>query len=431
VETAVPLASAFAGNGAIKYVFFIVKENRTYDQVLGDLGEGNGDPALTLFGNAVTPIQHYLANSFLDFDNLFVDGEVSTTGHSVTSSGYASPYLQMLTSLDYSGRLDGSSEVAPGGYARTYLWDVLKSAKISYRVFGEAEYFQDFEKIVAQYFGQESQFAQKLGYLTFPDERLSGVSTQLGTLFAGHLQQAGGASSLQALLANPQFGRPFSKILVGDNSLYTAMQNSPGFIAAVAEFFAHWQFGYPTFNLNISDLTRISAWLPDFQSRIAQGRVDAFNYLILPNDHTAGSGAPITPSQYVAQNDAALDIFLRALSQSAIWQQSLVLVVEDDAQDGLDHVDATRTTAFAISPWVRRNVVDDSRYDQASMVRTIGLLLGVNPISLNDGLATPMFDIFTAQPVTAYNPPPVSTQLISSDQQLYQELLNEINGGTQ
>jgi YVTN family beta-propeller protein len=406
----------------IKHIFYIVKENRTYDQVLGDLGKGNGDPYLTVFGSAVTPIQHYISDSFVTLDNTYVDGEVSTTGHSVTSSGYASPYLQMITSLDYSDRFDGGSDVDPGGYARTYLWDVLASSHIDYRVYGEEEYFQDLYKILANDLGAQNEISAKL---RLPS--LSGgndIAARLSAVFAGHLPETKTATGLATLLRNPQYGRPFSEILTGDDDLYQTMQNNQSLLVDLARLFAHYEFDYPVFNLNISDLDRVASWIADFQAKDAAGTVEAFHYLILPNDHTAGNNPNTrTPAQYVAQNDAAFDLIMRTLAQSKIWSQSLVMAIEDDAQDGPDHVDATRTTAYVASPWTKRGAVVSDRFDQASLVRTVGLLLGVNAVSLNDAVATPMFSIFSSQAVPDYNPPPVSNQLTPEDLERYQELL--------
>ena len=293
VEASAPYITLTASPGSqIDHVFFIVKENRTYDQVLGDLGKGNGDPYLTTFGSDVTPIQHYLASNFVTLDNTYVDGEVSSIGHSVTSSGYASPYFQMLTSLDYSDRLDSNSDDYPGGFARAFLWDVLNTQNVNFRIYGEAEYFKSLYKIVVQNLGPDDPLGAKLLYLADPDDRLSATGTRLRALFSSHMQEAQSASALQNLLANPQFGKQFPEILVGDDTFYSAIQSNANFAGQVAQFFSHWQFNYATFNLNISDLDRIAAWMQDFKVRDLLGQVPPFSYLILPNDHTAGRTTP-------------------------------------------------------------------------------------------------------------------------------------------
>ncbi|HLI84072.1 MAG TPA: alkaline phosphatase family protein [Bryobacteraceae bacterium] len=425
VLTSAPsLAFGISPNSQIQHVFFIVKENRTYDQILGDLGKGNGDASLTMFGNSITPIEHYLANEFVTLDNTYVDGEVSTTGHSVTSSGYASPYLQMLVSLDYSGRTEDSSANYPGGYSPSFIWDAMAAKNINYRIFGEAEYLQSLYWLIVQYFGPQSSLAGKVSYLLTSTDRTQQVMETLGGIFTPKLQQTASSSGLTSLLGDPSTGPAVSQALTGDNSLYQAAQTNAGFLAALVNYFLHLQLNYAPFDLNVSDLTRVAAWMTDFQVKDALGLVEPFQYMILPNDHTGGS--MWTPVQYVAQNDAALDIILRTLAKSKAWAHSLVLVIEDDAQSGLDHVDGTRTTAFAVGPYVKRGAVVSDRYDQVSMLRTIGLLLGSNPVSTNDALATPMYDIFQTTATNGYDPPPVSTALAPDDLALYQQLLAKL-----
>ncbi len=415
-------------NSIIKHVFFIVKENRTYDQILGDLGQGNGDPALVNFGAAVTPIQHYLAQEFVTLDNLYVDGEVSTTGHSITTSTYASPYLQMLTSLDYSSRLDANSAFDSGGFSPLYIWDALGAQNITYRVYGEAEYLQSLYLLIVKYFGPQSSLAAKVQSASSPANTAQ-ISTQITNLFAPHLPQTTSAGALQGLLNQPQFGQAFSQIMTGDNSLYEATQSNSDFLIDLASYLLHIQFNYSFFDLNVSDLDRAAAWMQDFQWKDALGLVESFHYMTLPNDHTGGNSLGLNATQQVAENDAALDIVLRTLVKSRIWSQSIVFVIEDDAQSGLDHVDATRTTGFVISPWVKHNAVISDRFDQLSMVRTIALLLGLDPISVNDALASPMFSIFSppfSPPIPDYNPPPVSTSLSATDLQRYNQLLKTL-----
>jgi hypothetical protein len=178
---------------------------------------------------------------------------------------------------------------------------------------------------------------------------------------------------------------------------------------------------YPSWDLKYSDLQRFLDWKTDFEKQLKSGRVAQLNYIWLPNDHTAGQqpGLP-NPYQMVAQNDAALGRIVETISKSPIWRESLILVVEDDAQNGPDHVDATRTVALAASPYVKRGVVVSDRYDQLSLLRTIELILGLDPLNQNDGLAVPMFGIFTSEPNdSAYVPPAPSNQLMKSDQTLY------------
>jgi hypothetical protein len=326
--------------------------------------------------------------------------------------------------MDYSGRTQASSADFPGGYSPSFLWNALAARNINYRIFGEAEYLQSLYWLVVDAFGSQSTLASKVSYLLSSTDRAQQVMAQLSTLFTPHLAQTATSAGLSGLLSGAEIGPAISQALVGDDSFYQAAQTNAGFLAGLVNFFLHLQLNYAPFDLNISDLTRVSAWMKDFQTKDALGLVEPFQYLILPNDHTGGNNW--TPIQMVAQNDAALDIILRTLAQSKSWAHSLVLVVEDDAQDGLDHVDATRTTAFAVGPYVPRGAIVSDRYDQDSMLRTIGLLLGSDPISTNDAVATPMFDIFQTTATNGYNPPPVSTSLAADDLALYQQLLAKL-----
>lgn len=188
----------------------------------------------------------------------------------------------------------------------------------------------------------------------------------------------------------------------------------------MAGFLSHYAFDYPPYDLSISDLQRAEAWKQDFNRQLTEGKVAPFSYIWFPNDHTAGANpAYPTPAQFMAQNDAALGEILRVLSHSPIWKDTLVLVVEDDAQNGPDHVDATRTVALAAGPFVRRAALVSDRYDQLSLLRTMGLILGFGPLGMGDGLAAPMFGIFTTKPdLTPYEPAPASSSLIPKDRAL-------------
>ncbi len=166
------------------------------------------------------------------------------------------------------------------------------------------------------------------------------------------------------------------------------------------------------------------AWKTDFQKQLQSGRVPQLEYIWLPNDHTDGSKSKILdPFQFMAQNDAALGQVVDTISRSSIWKDSLILVVEDDTQNGPDHVDATRTIAFAAGPYVKRGAVVSDRYDQLSMLRTIEIVLGLEPMNLNDRMAAPMFGIFTDQPdYRAFVPLKPSDQLSAADRQIFGEL---------
>ena len=303
----------------IKHVIYVIKENRTYDQVLGDIKGGDGDPALTLFGPDVTPNQHALAHTFGLFDHFYADAEVSADGHNWTMGGVASEYVQKNWPANYSGRnrpydFEGGSD-APAPTAG-YLFDFAKRAGITYRSYGE---FAD--------------FASK----------------------PPNLQPA-----------------PFIPALKG-----------------------HLSSTFPTFDMAISDQVRYDAWKTEFDGYVKDGDLPQLSVVRLPRDHTNGTraGSP-TPAAYVADNDLALGKLVEAVSKSPYWKDTAIFVVEDDAQNGPDHVDAHRTTAYAVSAYNKRNVPDHTDYSTVSMLRTMELILGLPPMTQFDAAATPMVAAF-------------------------------------
>src|SRR5204863_628318 len=175
----------------------------------------------------------------------------------------------------------------------------------------------------------------------------------------------------------------------------------------------HYPFSFRSWDLKTSDLDRVREWKKDFETQARLGRFAQFNYIWLPNDHTDGANKKTLDAyQFVAQNDVALGRVIETIARSPIWNQSLILVEEDDAQNGPDHVDATRTIAFAAGPYVKRHALVSDRYDQLSMLRTIALVLGLDSINLDDRLAAPMFGIFTDKPdLSAFDPADVRHKL--------------------
>ncbi len=412
----------------IRHVFYIIKENRTYDQVLGDLGRGNGDPKLTLFGEAHSPIHHQLAREFVTLDNFFVNGEVSVLGHAYTTAGYASPFFQWIANLQYSTRWKGYGYAAsPAVEAPVYLWDRLNERNVDYRFYGE-EYFlaNRSYRILVDLFGPDSELAKKAYQRSLSG---SGSFAERGRAFYNLARAFYGQTETReaafALLGQADFVNPLSSILVGDSSLATAINQNQLLRRQFADLLYHYPPNFPTWDLGQSDLERVHAWKTDFEKQLQSGRVPQLEYIWLPNDHTDGSQSKILdPYQFMAQNDAALGHVVETISHSSIWRDSLILVVEDDAQNGPDHVDATRTIAFAAGPYVKRGAVVSDRYDQLSMLRTIEILLGLEPMNLNDRMAAPMFGIFTDQPdYRAFEPAKVSDQLSEADRRRYQQLV--------
>lgn len=311
----------------IKHVFYVIKENRTYDQVFGDIAEGNGDPSLCLFPDSVTPNLHALVKQFVLLDNFYADAEVSADGHNWSMGAYATDYVEKTWPTEYGGR--GGEYEYEGGYPMVYpsagyLWDNCGRHNVSYRTYGE--------------------------FVHNPEES-------------------------------------------GDS----ATASMPSLVGYVAPFYRGWDLDY-------SDVQRVKDWMKEFDEYERTGDLPQFQVIKLPNDHTAGTrkGSP-TPRAYVAQNDRALGLLVERISHSKFWKESAIFVIEDDAQNGPDHVDAHRTVALAISPYTEHKAVDSELYSTSSMVRTMELILGLPPLSQFDAAAAPMYGSFTQNPdITPY-----------------------------
>ena len=331
----------------IQHVIYVIKENRTYDQVLGDLPQGDGDTALVFFPRPVSPNQHALAERFGIFDRFFVNAEVSADGHNWSTAAYASDYLEKTVQLNYSGRgrsydYEGTNrdvEVADRDDAASpgtgYLWDLAAQKGISYRNYGE---------FVAR-------------------DRPPGVPT--------------GVTS------------------AGEND------STPGTYHGVkAALRGHTDPLFPGFNLDIPDQVRADRWIAELKDDESRGVMPALQIMRLPNDHTEGAwpGKP-TPRAYMADNDLALGRIIEALSRSSFWKSTVVFVLEDDAQDGGDHVDSHRSPMLVISPWVRAGVVH--RFiNTTDVLATIEGLLGLDHMSQFDFFGRPLHDIWAATPDT-------------------------------
>ena len=313
-EVGNPIPMKVGGKSPIKYVFYIVKENRTYDQVLGDMPEGNGDASLCLFGEKVTPNQHALAREFVLLDNFYVDGEVSADGHNWSFGGYATDYLEKTWVTSYGGRggdYDAEGNRAIANNKKGFIWDYAKRAGVSYRTYGE-----------------------------FADD-------------------------------------------------YKA--NIPILQDHFCPFYTSW-------DETVRDTTRVGQWKRDFETLLAANTLPQLNTLRLINDHTEGlkMGRP-TPFAHVADNDLAVGMFVEYLSKSPIWNESVVFILEDDAQNGPDHVDAHRSPAYIAGGFVKRHFVDHTAYTTTSMLRTIELILGIPPMSQYDAAANSMWKCFNKE----------------------------------
>lgn len=319
----------------IKHVIYVVKENRTYDQVLGSLDRGNGDPSLNLFGDESAPNFRRLSQQFTTIDNFYADAEVSANGWNWVASANSNPYAEQMWPANYSGRKapypseNAAPEIAAQDPDNTYVWQRLAKAGVSFRNYGF-------------FVGDDG------GTFTAPDPVLD---AQTDHNYRGYDLNCPDSSETFAPL-KASCGTP-----------------------------------------------RVDEWTKDFTEHVAAGTVPSVQFVRLPSDHTQATrvGKP-TPKAYVADNDFALGQLVDTVSHSKIWKDTAIFVTEDDAQNGPDHVDAHRTLALAISPYTQTGKVDSTFYSTASMLRTIGLLAGIEPLTQFDAFATPMSASFTRKP---------------------------------
>ncbi|MBI5281887.1 MAG: bifunctional YncE family protein/alkaline phosphatase family protein [Candidatus Solibacter usitatus] len=321
-----PLARAEGKPALIEHVIYVVKENRTYDQVLGDLGIGNGDPSLCLFTEEIAPNHHKLAREFVLLDNFYVSADVSADGHNWSTSAIAPPYVQRMWPNSYAGR------------RRHY----------------------DYE-------GGERAALPPAGYIW--------------------------SNALQKGLRVRNYGWWATNIM-------PAPQSGPQ-ISAVRDpaLAPHTNLDYRSFDLDYKDLDRLQVFLKDLQRFESEGRMPSLITLRLGNDHTSGTAPKkYTPKAAMADNDMALGMLVEALSRSRFWAKTAIFVLEDDAQNGPDHVDSHRSPAYIISPYTRNRGIDSSMYNTVSVLRTIEVILGLAPMTMHDAGARVMWAAFRNTP---------------------------------
>lgn len=327
----------FPGEKSVfKHVMYIIKENRTYDQVLGDLKKGNGDGDLCMFGEQVTPNHHALAEEFALLDNYYCSGICSVDGHFWSDAAFVNEYFEKqfgtwARSYPYAG------EDALGVPTSGFLWDGVIAKGLSMRNYGEM------------------------------------VSTEVRP-----------RSNWTALWQDFQSSQPKIKLSATAN------------VQSLAPF-THPEF--PGFVLTISDMKRFQLFDKEFREYEAKGNLPTFMIMMLPGDHTAGTGPGMpTPRAKVADNDLALGRIVELISHSKFWPETCIFVTEDDPQAGRDHVDGHRTVGYAISPYTRRGFVDSANYNQTGMVRTMELILGLDYMNQFDRTAAPMANCFQRTP---------------------------------
>ena len=332
-----PVPAQVGGSSPIRHCLYIIKENRTYDQVFGDVAAGNGDLKLCLFPERITPNLHRLVKQFVLLDNFYADAEVSASGHEWSMGAIASDFVEKTWPLNYGHKKTKFPYPSEGVFAiaapkNGYLWDRAAEAGVSYRSYGE--------------------FVQN------PTADGKPATTKLKAL-QGHF--------------DPQ---------------------------------------YHGFGLDYSDALRADRFISELKRFETEGEMPRLQIVRLPNDHTHGvTAGERTPTAYVADNDAAVGRVVEAVTHSRFWKDTAIFIIEDDAQNGPDHVDAHRTEALVISPYTKHAAVDSTLYSTTSMLRTMELILGLQPLTQFDAAAAPMYQAFQAQadltPYTAL-PPNVS-----------------------
>lgn len=336
----VPIPERLGEPSVFRHVLYIIKENLTYDSTLGDMREGNGDPRLTSFGERITPNHHALAREFVLLDNFYISGTNSADGHQWVDSSIANAYTeQNYAANERSYPYDGGDPLAfsPQGF----LWTQAVKHGRTVRVYGE---FVDKPSVI--------------------DPR------------------TGMAPSWQRCWDDYRSGKNEIRVTAGCSQAALRKVLHPSYI------------GWP---LVQSDQWRADLFLKDLRSWEASGDMPNLCMMLLPADHTSGvtPGMP-SPRSSVADNDLALGRIVEAVSRSRFWKDTLIVVAEDDSQLGADHVDGHRSIAFCISPYTRRGAVVSQNYNHTSIARTIGLVLGMPPMTRFDRVGRPLTDCFVA-----------------------------------
>ncbi len=316
-----PAQTVVRAGGPIEHVIYIIKENRTYDQVLGDVPGADGDPKLAWFGRTITPNEHALVERFGIYDRTFTDAQVSANGHNWSTAAFANDYLERFWPGNYGGRRkqydfeDGATASAPG---TGYIWNDADAHHVSLRDYGE--------------------------FVTDP--------------------------------SNP-------------GGEYTT--HMPGLIGKIDP-------RSPGFDLAISDEARVDEWQREFVAYVRDGNLPQLEIVRLPNDHTSGTRpGTLTPQAYVAQNDHAVGRLVDIVSHSRYWAHTAIFIIEDDSQNGPDHVDDQRTTFYLVSPYAAPGV-HHAHYTTSSVLRTMEILLGLPPMTIFDRVAPAMYDGFALRP---------------------------------
>lgn len=373
----------------IKHVFVIIRENRTYDQILGDVAGGNGDASLATFGDnstytpypEVTPNAHALVERFPLFDNFYDPSRQSADGHNWIVQAMA-PYSDDIQSPDWLRDYPSNGGDALAYQEKGHLWDAAAKAGVSVKNYGEY-----------------------IEYNTFnvPGCTLSNVYTGAGTSSPVNLPFT------DSMSCEPKWIDFYNDVKAYETGQEKELYNY-NFITSGTPLPSLYKItvqNYPQFDLNIPDQYRFDVWQQDFDRDVAAGKVPQLEFMWISSDHTGG---PPNAAAMQADNDLALGRFVEAISRSPIWKESAIFVEEDDAQTGVDHVDGHRSPGYIVSPYVKQQVnrdgtgagvvADSTFYTQVNFTRTIEQILGIEPMNQNDLVASPMTEIFIDNPPT-------------------------------
>lgn len=346
-QPARPVPQRVGEPSVFKHVIYVIKENRAYDQVLGDMQQGNGDPDLCIFGAGVTPNQHKLAREFVLLDNTFCCSVQSADGHQWTDSGIANSYIErQVTSAFPRSYPGGKSEDGLDALAWSssgFIWDHALAHGVTFRNYGE------WMLTLAGWKDQDRK--DKPAWLDYWNDYRNGTGL-------------------------------------------TRLASKPG----IETLRRHSNLETVGWDLNVPDVMRAAAFIKELKQFEAQGNLPQLLLLFLPNDHTGGTrGKAPTPAAQVADNDLALGQVVEALSHSKFWPDTCLFAIEDDPQNGFDHVSGYRTTCYVASAYTKRGQTVSTPYNHAGLIHTIELMLGLPPMNQLDASAAPMTECFTEQ----------------------------------
>jgi YVTN family beta-propeller protein len=360
-QPARPIPERVSEPSVFEHVVYIIKENRTYDQVLGDIPEGNGDPSLCVFGEWITPNQHKMVRQFVLLDNTYCSGILSADGHQWSDSAFATDYMEKSFAgfpRSYPDGMDDSSVDALAYVPSGFIWDNAVAHGKSLRVYGE--------------------FAITETSWTVPGRK-----------------------------DTPKFLDYYRDFI--DQTHLIKIYSRPA-IESLRPYLNTETVGW---DMDIPDIFRAAQFIKELRQYEHKGELPNLIIICLPDDHTSGTkvGSP-TPAAQVADNDLAFGQIVEAISHSKFWPKTCIFAIEDDPQNGWDHVSGFRTTAYIISPYTKRNTIVSTQYNQTSILRSIELILGLPPMNQIDATATVMSDCFTDVPdFTPYEAVPANVPL--------------------